>query len=76
MTTMFQLFLINTDYSFLHCVESTHLLPMLDKIMIEEKLDLKNSVTHFRRGRQESTLPLKRIQGETQKKGKQAIKPK
>lgn len=68
MTLMFQPFLINMDYSFLHCVGSTDFffLPVLDKILIEGKLDLKNSVTHFRRGMQESTLPLKRVEGETQ----------
>lgn len=38
MIAMSQLFLIDTDYSFLHGVEKMVLLPMLDKIMIEGKL--------------------------------------
>ena len=75
MTSMFQLFLINTEYSFLHCTESTQLLPVLDKIMVEGKLDLKNNVTHFKEGRQESILPLKksrRRDPEEEKTSKQA----
>lgn len=39
MTPISQLFPLETDYSFLHGIEKALLLPVLEKIMIEGKLD-------------------------------------